>query len=206
MINPLKETEDANDNHLILSKIDTFTNEQVHMAIHTKLSAIRAIGLCFEIRQVRLDFTTFFRYQNEINYFREFPMADFATIFISLIMALSSYAGVGRRVEPLHAKFEKRQATQNSNPGTPRKDPSSIVIPYIEAKKSLRSFLVSKGCHSLAHIVNKSRDLSDLSADKYRDFSDFVSVATESLCQDFPLYLNKISSDLRAFNCDDDKR
>ncbi len=121
-------------------------------------------------------------------------------------MALSSYAGVGRRVEPLHAKFEKRQATQNSNPGTPRKDPANIVIPYTEAKKSLRSFLVSKGCHSLAHIVNKSRDLSDLSADKYRDFSDFVSVATESLCQDFPLYLNKISSDLRTFNCDDDKR
>ena len=124
-------------------------------------------------------------------------MADFATIFVSLVTALSCYAGIGKRIEPIPAKYQRMNKL--ILPSSPRK---GAVIPYLEAKTSLRSFLTSKGCHSLAHIVNKSKDLSDQSAVDHRDFSDFVSKMTESLCQDFPLYLNKISSELKAFKKD----
>ena len=51
--NDFKEHDDdhrSHKNNLVFSQIDSFTNENVQLAVYTKLSAIRAIGLCFEIR------------------------------------------------------------------------------------------------------------------------------------------------------------
>ena len=74
-----------------------------------------------------------------------------------------------------------------------------MVIDFLFYFLLFQAFFTCKGCHSVALAINKLKledyKYSDVTAN--RNFSNFVSFLSESLCVDFPMYLSGVAQAFR---------
>ncbi len=169
-------------------RVDRRSDKLVRCAILEPLSAVTALKTMLEMKEMDIVCED-----------------EFAAVFVPLLSALNSYAGVQHpkaQEKKKHARGQK-SSTSIFNRGSDQDaadaaDKSHVIgsdSPFTVAKGALKAFLKTKGCPGPAAMVENSID--ENADDLARSLSSFNTSLFEGLMRDFPEFLSKLAPALQ---------
>ena len=167
----------ASDDWLVDDIQNTTSKKELEkIAKHTGLAAVIALGTMFVSREM----------ESVIEY-------QFSDVFVPLLFAMSRYAGV--------QTYEQLNVTSFNTSTNPRGASLEKIMPYSEALKAMKNFLIRKKCTSVSMVLKE--DCTSLSSNEYYEatnsdaYASVVQAVMEAIIADFPQYLPNVAKYLQ---------